>query len=303
MPVHKGCSWSACSALSPSGLDVQNLSAIFSVFGNGCKAAVKPQASLLLVPKTATLELIISFCAIAMLSERSHPSGGAWCVTWIFSGLLKVPATVLPHSCSSLLVSTRAHGHQGGWGGTASFPALPVFRVAISPCCWMFHGAVLCNWERTLGRWAEIPAQYPLQFSCAEIALFAWFTKMQKTCKIWCCLKIIYVQAQKEGDEIHWERAKLGNQAIPLRMKLNLDKQNRKHTERNDLSYKYTQMVPELAAVSYNKELDFAANSSQSAQRLGKQKHLAALRTRENYMFKIRACRYMLTYGSDFQSV
>lgn len=134
----------------------------------------------------------------------------------------------------------------------------------------MFHGAVLCKRERTLGGWAAIPAQCPLQFSCAETALFVSFTKRQKTCKIWCCLKIIYVQAQKECDELHWEKAKLGKQATPLRMKLNLDKHNIKHIERNDLSYKYTQMVPELASVSCSKELDCAANSSQSAQRLGK---------------------------------
>lgn len=31
------------------------------------------------------------------------------------------------------------------------------------------------------------------------------------------------------------------------------------HTELNDLSYKYTQMVPELAAVLCNKHLDIAA--------------------------------------------
>lgn len=31
------------------------------------------------------------------------------------------------------------------------------------------------------------------------------------------------------------------------------------HTELNDLSYKYTQMVPELAAVLCNKHLDTAA--------------------------------------------
>lgn len=86
-------------------------------------------------------------------------------------------------------------------------------------------------------------------------------------------------------------------------MKLNLGKRNVKHFERNDLSHKYTQMVPELAAVSCNKELEFVANSSQSAQRFGKQKHLAALRMSENYMLRTRACTYMLTYGSDFQSV
>lgn len=182
-------------------------------------------------------------------------------------------------------------------------PVLPVFRVTITLCCWMFHGAVLGNRDQALGGWAAIPAQNPLQFSCAESALFAWLTKMRKTCKIWCCLKIAYVQAQKESDEFHWERAELGKQATPLRIKLNLDKHNIKHIERNDLSYKYTQMVPELAAVSCNKELDSAANSSRSAQRLGKQKHLAALRMNENYMFKIRACTYVSTYGRDFQSV
>lgn len=98
-------------------------------------------------------------------------------------------------------------------------------------------------------------------------------------------------------------KAKLAKQATALRMKLNLDKHNIKHIERNHLSYKYTQMVPELSAVSCNKELDFVANSSQSAQKLGKQKHLAALRMSENYMLKIRACTCMLTYGSDFQNV
>lgn len=111
-----------------------------------------------------------------------------------------------------------------------------------------FQPSVLCNL-----------AVQKLPFLCAS-----------PTCKIWCCLKIIYVQAQKECDELHWEKAKLGKQATPLRMKLNLDKHNIKHIERNDLSYKYTQMVPELASVSCSKELDCAANSSQSAQRLGK---------------------------------
>lgn len=65
------------------------------------------------------------------------------------------------------------------------------------------------------------------------------------------------------------------------------------HIERNDLSYKYTQMVPELASVSCNKELDFAANSSQSAQRTGKQKHSGILWKKENDVFKISACTYM----------
>ena len=159
--------------------------------------------------------------------------------------------------------------------GHPSPPPLSVFRMEIPLCCCMLHGAVVCNLVRgnNVGGRVAIPVQHPLHCSCAETVLFAWFTKMQKTCKICCCLKIIYVQTQKECDKLHWERAKPGKQATPLEMKLNFDKCNIMHIERNDLSYKYTQMVPELAAVSSNKELDFAANSSQSAQRMGKQKH------------------------------
>lgn len=111
------------------------------------------------------------------------------------------------------------------------------------------------------------------------------------------------MQTQKECDKLHWERAKLGKQAAPLEMKLDSDKCNIMHIERNDLNYKYTQMVPELAAISCNKILDFAANSSQSAQRMGKQRHLCTLRKKENDVFKISACTYMWTYGNDFQSV
>lgn len=156
----------------------------------------------------------------------------------------------------------------------------------------MLHGAVVWNPVRgnTVGGQAAVPVQHPLLCSCAEAALFRSFTKMQKTCKICRCLKIIYVQTQKECDRLHWERAK---QATPLEMKLNFDKCSRIHIERNDLSYKYTQMVPELGAASCNKELDFAANNSRSAQRMGKQKHLGTLRKKENDVFRISACTYM----------
>lgn len=203
---------------------------------------------------------------------------------------------VLPDTCSSSLTWTRIHGHQGGWGGTPFSPTPPsVFRMAIPPCCPMLHEAVVCNPVRgsNVGGRVSIPVQHPLHCSCAETVMFAWFGKMQKTCKICCCLKFIYVQTQKECDELHWERAKPGKQATPLEMKLNFDKCNIMRIERNDLSYKYTQMVPELAAVSCNKELDFAANSSQSAQRMGKQKHLGTLRKKENDVLKISACTYM----------
>lgn len=108
-----------------------------------------------------------------------------------------------------------------------------------------------------------------------------------------CCLKIIYVQTQKECDELHWERAKLGKQATPLEMKLDFDKHNIMHIERNDLSYKYTQMAPELAAGSCNKELDIATQSPKSAQRMGKEKHLGTPGKKENDMFKVSTCTYM----------
>lgn len=116
---------------------------------------------------------------------------------------------------------------------------------------------------------------------------------MQKTHKIPCCLKIICVQTPKECDELQWERTKPGKKATPLEMKLDFDKCNVMHIERNDLSYKYAQMVPELAAVSCNTELDFVANSSQSAQRMGKKKHLGTLKKTENDVFKVGACTYM----------
>lgn len=68
MPVHKGCSWYTCSSLSPAGLDITNraLTATPSL-ANSYIAPLKPQASLFLVPKTANLELIISYCAIVAL--------------------------------------------------------------------------------------------------------------------------------------------------------------------------------------------------------------------------------------------
>lgn len=182
---------------------------------------------------------------------------------------------------------------------------LSVFRVEILLCCWMLHGAVVCNPVKVSneGGRVAVPVQHHLHWSCVETLLLTWFTKMQKTCKICCYLKIIYVQTQKECDELHWEGAKLGKRATPLEMTLDFDKCNIMHTERNDLSYKYTQMVPELAAGSCNKVLDFAANSSQFAQRMGKQKHLGTLRKKENAVIKISACTYMWTYGNDFQSV
>lgn len=68
VPVHKGYSWYACSTLSPAGLDINSrIPTATQSLANGYIAALKPQASLLLVPKTANLELIISLCAIATL--------------------------------------------------------------------------------------------------------------------------------------------------------------------------------------------------------------------------------------------
>jgi len=179
--------------------------------------------------------------------------------------------------------------------GCPSLLALSVFSMGAPLCCCVLHGAAVCSPVRanTVGGRVAIPVSPPLQCYCAETVLFASFTKMQKTCKICCCLKIIYVQTQKECDEFHWEGAKLGKQATPLEMKLNFDKCNIMQVERNDLSYKYTQMVPESAEVSCNKELNFAANSSQSTQRMGKQKHLGTIRKKENDVFKISACTYM----------
>lgn len=75
-------------------------------------------------------------------------------------------------------------------------------------------------------------------------------------------------------------------------MKLNFDKCSTMHIKRNDWSYKYTQMIPELAAISCHNELDFAANSSQSAQGMGKQKHLLTLRRKEKDVLKISDCTY-----------
>lgn len=253
-----------------------------------------------MVPQTATWELIISLCYCPALWKK--PSIRRCFVCHMnLQGTLQGASHCSPRHLL-LLSALDKDIWTSGWGGTASCPALPVFRVAATLCCWMLHGAVLCNWENT-GRMGSNSSTASFATQLCNSALFAWFTKMWKICKIWCCLKIIYVRAQEESDELHWERGKLDEQATQLRMKLNLGKHKIKHFERNDLSHKYTQMVPKLAAVSCNKELEFVANSSQSAQRLGKQKHLAALRMSENYMHRIRACTYMSTYGSDFQSV
>lgn len=301
LPVHKDCSWSACSTLSPSGLDIQNTHSN-TVFGKWfCSCS---EASGIIAHGTPGSYLranYLSLCYCHALWKKSSIRRCFLChmnLQWTRQGASHCSTRHL-HLLTDVNKDTQTSGRQGGTA--LPCPALPVFRATIT--LWVLHGAVMCNWEQALGGWAAIPAQNPLQFSCAESALFAWLTKMRETCKIWCCRKIIYVQAQKKTDELHWERAELGKQAMPVRMKLNLDKHNIKHIERNDLSYKYTQMVPELATISCNKELDFVANSSQSAQRLGKQKHLSALRMNENCMFKIRACTYMSTYGSHFQNV
>lgn len=75
MSVHKGYSWYACSSLGPADLYINNraLTATQSL-ANSYVAPLKPQASLLLVPKTANLELIISYWAIVTvwLKEIIH---------------------------------------------------------------------------------------------------------------------------------------------------------------------------------------------------------------------------------------
>lgn len=101
--------------------------------------------------------------------------------------------------------------------GLNSFP-LPLFWMEIILCCCMLCSAVVR--EKDLG--GQVANQSSIL--CTVAVLSVWFTKMQKSYKMCCCLKIIYVETLKECKKLHWERAKLGKQATPLEMKLNFDK-------------------------------------------------------------------------------